>query len=95
MRDRLEPHVIAEVLAASVDRDLFDGVAAAGRPVLVATGTEPGCLLDDETLDEWRRRVPGTEIAVIDGAAHDLFRPDRLAFPKIVHDFIVRRAPGT
>jgi pimeloyl-ACP methyl ester carboxylesterase len=95
MSERVEPHVIREVLAASTDRDLFDEVAATGLPMLVATGTQASCLLNDDTVQEWRDRVPGVEIAVIDGAAHDLFRPDRLAFAKIVHDFIATRAPGT
>jgi pimeloyl-ACP methyl ester carboxylesterase len=95
MSERVESHVIREVLGASVDRDLFDEVAATGLPVLVATGTQSSCLLDDDTVQEWRDRVPGVEVAVIDGAGHDLFRPDRLAFAKIVDEFITTRAPGT
>ncbi len=95
MSQRVAPHVIREVLGASVDRDLFDELAATELPVLVATGTEPGCLLNASTLQEWRDRVAGVELVTIPGAAHDLFRPDRLAFPRAVHEFIARRLPGT
>ena len=95
MTERVEPHVVREVLGASVDRDLFDEVAATGLPVLVATGTEPGCLLDASTLQEWRDRVAGVELVTIPGAAHDLFRPDNLAYPRAVDEFIIRRAPGS
>ena len=95
MSQRVEPHVVREVLADSVDRDMFDELAATGLPVLVATGTEPGCLLNAATVQEWRDRVAGVEVVTIPGAAHDLFRPDRLAFPQAVHEFITRRTPGS
>jgi hypothetical protein len=29
------------------------------------------------------------------GSGHDLFRPDRLAYPRAVLDFISRRSPGS
>jgi pimeloyl-ACP methyl ester carboxylesterase len=95
MSERVEPHVVREVLGASIDRDLFDEVAATRLPVLVATGTEPGCLLDASTLQEWRDRVAGVELVTIPGAAHDLFRPETLAYPRAVDEFIRRRTPGT
>ena len=93
--ERLEAHVLPEMFAASADRDLADQLAATGLPVLVATGTEPGCLLSPESVQEYRDRVPGVEIVVIPGSSHDLFRPDRTAYPRAVREFIARRAPGT
>jgi non-heme chloroperoxidase len=93
--ERVEPHVITELFRHSVERELHEALAATGIPVLVATGTEPGCLLDETGVQEWRDRVPDVEVVVIPGAAHDLFRPDRLAYPRAVADFIARRAPGT
>lgn len=90
MADRVPAHVIPSLFAASVDRDLHDALAATGLPVLVATGTETGCLLDGAALAEYRERVPGVEFVTIDGASHDLFRPDRLAYPRAVADFIGR-----
>ena len=62
---------------------------------MVATGTEPGCILDTDSIVEYQSRIPGIEIVTIPGASHDLFRPDRLAYPRAVADFIARRAPGT
>jgi non-heme chloroperoxidase len=95
MGDRVAPHVIPSLFAASVDRDLHDELAATGLPVLVATGNEPGCILDDQSIAEYRERIPGLELVRIEGAAHDLFRPDRSAYPRAVVEFIERRAPGT
>ncbi len=93
MSERVPPHVVIELFRSSRDRDLHDEVAATGIPVLVATGTEPGCMLDADALHEYRDRIPGVEIVTIDGAAHDLFRPIRLAYPQAVADFVQRRTP--
>lgn len=88
MSERVAPHVVRELFAASTDRDLFDPLAATGIPVLVATGTEPGCILTPATVQEWRDRVPGVEIVTIPGASHDLFRPDRHAYPRECVNFL-------
>lgn len=92
--ERIERRTVEQVFAASEHRDLCGALAWCGVPVLVATGTLPGCLLGPEELEEFRRRVPRVEIAVVDGAAHDLFRPDRLAYSRAVSAFIERRTPG-
>ncbi len=94
MPDRVPAHVPAAVFRASQDRDLAPAIAASGVPVLVATGTEPGCLLDPTALEDYAARVPGVEVVVIPGAAHDLFRPDRLAYPRAVRDLIAVVPPA-
>jgi len=93
MPERILDQVARALFGASVERDLTDRLAATGLPVLVATGTEPGCLLDAGSVQGYRDRVPGVETVVIPGAGHDLFRPDRLAYPRAVIEFIGRRAP--
>lgn len=95
MTDRISPHVVRGMFEASHDRDLCDELAAVGLPVLVATGTEPGCMLTPDDLQEYRDRVADIEFVTVDGASHDLFRPDRLAYPRAVNAFIERRLPGT
>jgi pimeloyl-ACP methyl ester carboxylesterase len=95
LADRVQPHVPAELFGASRNRDLCGEIAATGLPVLVATGTEPGCILGPDDLLEVRDRVPGAEFVEIPGASHDLFRQDRLAYPRAVAEFITRRCPGT
>lgn len=92
--ERIAGHVLPELFAASLDRDLLDELAATELPVLVATGTEPGCLLTTADVEEYRTRLPGVEIVTIEGAVHDLFRPDRLAYARAVSEFIERRTPG-
>ncbi len=96
MVERVQPHVLTEMFRASRTRDLCDDLATTGIPVLIATGTAAeGRMLNDDKLAEYRRRIPGLETVIIGGAGHDLFRPDRHAYPSAVRDFIARRAPRT
>jgi pimeloyl-ACP methyl ester carboxylesterase len=94
MPERVQRHVLEQLVAESVARELWDEVASLNVPVLVAHGTEGG-ILNDERLAQYRAKVPGVEVVTIEGAGHDLFRPDRTAYPVAVLDFIARRAPGT
>jgi pimeloyl-ACP methyl ester carboxylesterase len=94
MPDRVERHVIEGIQSGSVHRDLSEEVAALGIPVLVARGGDGG-VVNDEIAARYLASIPGVEMVVIPGAGHDLFRPDRVAYPRAVIDFISRRAPGT
>jgi non-heme chloroperoxidase len=87
MAERISAHVVEEVFGASVDRDLLGTLAETKIPVLIATGTEPGCMLTAENLEEFQRRIPGIDTVIVPGASHDLFRPDRFAYPKAVQAF--------
>jgi non-heme chloroperoxidase len=92
--DRVGRHVLEGIQSEGRDRPLWDDVAGLGVPVLVARGGEGG-LVSDQIADMYRERIPGVEITVLPGSGHDLFRPDRLAYPRAVLDFISRRRPGS
>jgi non-heme chloroperoxidase len=94
MPERLPRHVLEQVQAESRSRELWDELAGLGVPVLVARGSEGG-IVSDEQEARYRARIPGVEVVTIPGAAHDLFRPDRTAYPRAVLDLIARRAHGT
>jgi pimeloyl-ACP methyl ester carboxylesterase len=91
--ERVSRHVLDGIQADSQTRDLWEEVGALGIPVLVARGSDGG-LLTDEHVERYRHAVPGLDVVVIPGATHDLFRPDRTAYPRAVREFIGRRAPG-
>ncbi|HUJ67681.1 MAG TPA: alpha/beta hydrolase [Acidimicrobiales bacterium] len=92
--ERVNRHVLDGIQAESRDRPLWDDVAALDIPVLVARGGEGG-IVSDEVAETFRLRIPGVEITVVPGSGHDLFRPDRLAYPRAALEFIARRCPGT
>ena len=92
--ERVERHVVEGVQRDSVARDLWDEVGALGIPVLVAHGTKTGSIVDEATLERYRRSISQVEFAPIPDAGHDLFRPDRLAYPRVVEAFVARTAQG-
>jgi pimeloyl-ACP methyl ester carboxylesterase len=92
--DRVGRHVLEGIQAEGRDRPLWDDVAGLGLPVLVARGGEGG-LVNDQVAEMYHQRIPDVEIVTMPGSGHDLFRPDRLAYPRAVLDFIHRRCPGS
>jgi pimeloyl-ACP methyl ester carboxylesterase len=86
--ERVERHVVEGIQRDSVARDLWEAVGAIGIPLLVARGTKAGGIVDEAAVDRYRQTVPEVEFAVIEDAGHDLFRPDRLAYPQAVERFV-------
>jgi pimeloyl-ACP methyl ester carboxylesterase len=94
MSERVGLHVLEGIQRDSVGRELWADLAALQVPVLVGRGADGG-VLNDQQVERYRSFVPDVEVSTIAGAGHDLFRPDRTAYPQAVLDFIARRAPGT
>lgn len=92
--ERVSRSTLEALGAISRTRDLLPDLAALGVPTLVARGTEPGAILDDDRVERYRAGLPGVEIVTIAGSGHDLFRPSRTAYPEAVLSFIARRVPG-
>ncbi len=90
MTERLPRHVMEELVAASRPRDLWGLLATLHCPLLVARPGGEGGILTDEDVDRYRSVRPDIEVVTVPGAPHDVFRPDRLFFPKVVADFTSR-----
>jgi non-heme chloroperoxidase len=94
MEQRIDRRVLEQIVEASVARELWDELTALDAPLLVARPGGEGGILSDESIDRYREVRPDVEVVVIPDAPHDLFRPDRLAYPRAVTDFLRRRCPG-
>jgi non-heme chloroperoxidase len=92
--ERVARHVLDGIQSESEDRLLWDDVASLSIPVLMARGGAGG-IVTDQIAELYRQSIPDVEITVIPGSGHDLFRPDHLAYPRAVLDFISRRRSGT
>lgn len=90
MSERLQKHVLEEVAADSLSRDLWDVLTGLRGPLLVARAGGPGSVLDEEAVLRYLAIRPDAEILVVPDAPHDVFRPDRLLFPSAVADFVDR-----
>jgi non-heme chloroperoxidase len=94
MEKRIDRRVLEQIVSDSVARELWDELTRLPGPLLVAQPGGEGGILGDEAIDRYREVRPDVEVVVIPDAPHDLFRPDRLAFPRAVIDFLRRRCPG-
>ena len=94
MPARVARRTLEGIRAEARARELWSELAALQVPVLLARGSEGG-MVDDKGEARYLSSVPGAEVVTIAGAAHDLFRPSRTAYPHAVLEFIARRAPGT
>ena len=92
--ERVPRHVFEGLQADSRTRDLWEPLAALGKPVLVVGGPDGG-FVDEEMADRYRKAIPDVEIVLLAGSGHDVFRPSRTAYPEAVLEFISRRLPGT
>ncbi len=90
MSERLAKHVLEQIAAASVPRDLWDVLTTVRGPLLVARAGGPGSILDDEAVLRYLAIRPDAEIVVVPDAPHDVFRPDRLYFPRALAGFLDR-----
>jgi pimeloyl-ACP methyl ester carboxylesterase len=90
MSERLQKHVLEEVASASVARDLWDVLRTLRGPLLVARAGGPGSVLDDEAVHRYLAVRPDAELVVVPDAPHDVFRPDRLFYPRVVAAFLDR-----
>lgn len=89
MSQRLQQHVLVNLQRESVARELWEPLGQLGLPVLVARGTAGG-ILDEEQVGLYEAHVPGVKIVEIPDAPHDLFRPDRLRYPREVAEFVAQ-----
>jgi pimeloyl-ACP methyl ester carboxylesterase len=87
---RVQRHVLDGIQQDSTTRSLWDRLAELPMPILLAYGDQPGSLVDAEALARYRTAVPSIEIVPIPGAAHDIFRSDRLAYPSAVASFLAK-----
>jgi non-heme chloroperoxidase len=94
MPERVERHVLEGIQQTSKAEELWPKLAALDVPVLVGRGTGDGVIVRNELVERYKAEIPGVEVVDIPGAPHDLFRPDRLAFPRHIVDFLSRRCPG-
>jgi pimeloyl-ACP methyl ester carboxylesterase len=90
MADRIPRHVLERLAADSTARELWDELAALPCPLLVARPSGDRGILNDDLIARYRSARPDVEVIVVPDARHDLFRPDRLFYPRAVSRFLDR-----
>ena len=91
MTEIMAPHVIEGIQHDSREILFWDDMASIPAPLLVIQAGSG--LLQDEDMVRWRTSVPGLETVRFEESPHDLFRPDRFRFARVVGDFMERHDP--
>ncbi len=94
MSDRISRHVLEQLVVDSRARELWHVVAALPSPLLVAKPGGTGGILTEEDIASYRQARPDVQVVIVPDAPHDVFRPDRLFYPKAVAAFVDSIDPG-
>ena len=86
MTEIMAPHVITALQRDSPEMFFWDQLGDLHCPVLVIQAGDG--LLDDEGAARWRTSLPGVEMTRFPESPHDLFRPDRFRFARVVGEFM-------
>ncbi|MCV7282335.1 alpha/beta fold hydrolase [Mycolicibacterium flavescens] len=83
VRDRLDRRA-GEAIIASARRQSFWQALSDWQPPLLAVRSPTGPLISDTAWDRYRAEFPTASLHVFDESPHDIFRPDRERYPKLV-----------
>jgi pimeloyl-ACP methyl ester carboxylesterase len=90
IRERLPRRVLEGIVEQSEAREMWDRLRDLPCPLLVVVPGGTGGILTESDVDRYRAARPDVEVVVVPEAGHDVFRPDRLFYPRAVASFVAR-----
>jgi len=67
--------------------ELWDDVSAMACPVVLVRGGTSG-VVGDEDVEEWRRRLPNSEVVVVEGAGHSVQGDKPVELAALIEKFV-------
>jgi non-heme chloroperoxidase len=89
VRERLDYHAAVKTFRAAQGRSFWDELHALHPPMLVVRSPNSP-LVDDAAWDRYKRLFPSADLHEFHDSPHDIFRPDRGRFPKLVRELTDR-----
>jgi non-heme chloroperoxidase len=89
VRERLNYDAAVKTFRAAQRRSYWDELAAL-RPLMLVVRSPNSPLVDDAAWARYRRLFPSAELHEFHESPHDIFRPDRGRFPKLVRELTDR-----
>lgn len=83
VRERLDEDAALQTFGAARARSMWEPLARLAIPLLAARSTSSP-LITDADWARYRDLFPDAELVVFDDSPHDIFRPDRARFPRLV-----------
>ncbi|NDJ33394.1 MAG: alpha/beta hydrolase [Chloroflexi bacterium] len=81
-------YVPQAIQAESVEHPLWDELPHITCPTLILRGSEPGSLLREEDAERYASRLPDARMVTLQGAGHELWRPDFQHFIATLQSFL-------
>ncbi|MDY6997217.1 MAG: alpha/beta fold hydrolase [Actinomycetota bacterium] len=89
VRDRLDTRAALRTFAAARDRSMWEPLARLGRPLL-AIRSGGSAIVGDDVWARLHECFPGAQLVEFDDSPHDIFRPDRTRYPRLVRAHVDR-----
>ncbi|MGW0590598.1 alpha/beta fold hydrolase [Streptosporangium sp. NPDC002607] len=90
LAERVPAHVVRGLQRDAVEISLWEQLIELRGPVVVVRGTRRGVLVDDATVERYRRSLPHVEIHTLDGSGHDLWSHDPAPLLRLVRSTLDR-----
>jgi len=89
VRDRLDYEAAVKTFRAAKGRSFWEPLATLQLPMLVVRSPNSP-LIDEAAWARYKRSFPDAHLHEFHDSPHDIFRPDRGRYPKLVHDLTNR-----
>ena len=89
VRERLNYDAALKTFSAAQGRSFWEPLSRLQRPLLVVRSPSSP-LVDDDAWARYNRLFPDAQLHEFHDSPHDIFRPDRGRFPKLVRDLTNR-----
>jgi non-heme chloroperoxidase len=89
VRERLDARAATETFRAAQARSMWEPLARLQYPLLVVRSGN-SVLVGDADWARYRQLFPGAQLISFDDSPHDIFRPDRGRYPRLVRDHVDR-----
>jgi non-heme chloroperoxidase len=87
VRDRLDAAAARRIFAAARQRSFWEPLASL-QPALLVVRSRERQLVDDRAWARYARSFPEARLVEFSDSPHDIFRPDRDRYPRLVRDHI-------
>ena len=89
VRERLDVDAAMRTFLAAQSRSMWEPLSLL-QPALLVVRSGNSLLVTDADWTRYRRLFPGAELVDFDDSPHDIFRPDRDRYPRLVRDHVDR-----
>jgi pimeloyl-ACP methyl ester carboxylesterase len=87
--ERVDDEAAVKTFQSAQDRSFWDALAELQLPLLVVRSNER-ILVGDDKWSRYRALFPHAQMVEFDDSPHDIFRPDRGRYPRLVQEHVDR-----